>query len=218
MDLKDERIIVIPGDVSLTDPDVVSRLLVTAAAAFPGEKCGFVFDTWDKSLGADPDKTCEVLPAVERVDELIKDGAPFVLTLSHSPWSNSERTKGSVSYWASQQARIKVERDEVTGHGKLDLVHQKNGPMGLHLEFEYVQHEFEVEGETSTCLVPQRIYDAPERTLQKARQPAGNTGTGSNQCILMTESTQADPPQGKRGRCRGRQVAVGFHSGPGRTP
>ena len=85
-ELTQERIIVIPGDVSLSDAEVVARLIATAEAAFPGEAVGYVFDTWERTLGADSDKSVEVIPAVERLDELLAKGARFVITLSHSPW------------------------------------------------------------------------------------------------------------------------------------
>src|SRR5262245_36439051 len=113
----------------------------------------------------------------------------FVITLSHSRWSNPERTKGSVAYWAAQAARIKVERDEETGRGKLDLMHQKNGPRGLHLELEYKQHEFHVEGEACSTLIPKRIMDAPERVAKDKAKPAKKLG--KNQRIALDALTAA---------------------------
>jgi hypothetical protein len=161
---EDERIVIIPGDVLLNDPDTPARILATARAAFPNDKrFGVVLDTWDKSIGGDPDKTSEVVPAVRAMEALLKAGAAFVLTLSHTPWSNSERSKGSVTSWASYAARIKTERDEVTGAGTLTLLHMKNGTSGLQLKFEYERHTFEVEGETTTTLIPKRLMEAPTK-------------------------------------------------------
>jgi hypothetical protein len=174
--LSDERIVVIPGDVSLSDTFVVGRLVSTAEAAFPGEDVGFVFDTWDKSIGGDPDRTAEVVPAVERLEDLIRKGSRFVVTLSHSPWSNPERTKGSVAYWAAQGARIRMERDEETGRGILEVVHQKNGPAGLRLEFEYQRHAFTVGGQSCETIIPHRLHDAPERAPKSKPKPTKPIG------------------------------------------
>jgi hypothetical protein len=179
-----ERIAIIPGDVSLSDPAVVERLAATAEAAFPGENVGFVFDTWDKSIGGDPDRTAEVVPAVERLEQLIRRGARFVVTLSHSPWSNPERTKGSVAYWAAQGARIKAERDEETGKGTLYVIHMKNGPDGLRLEFEYQKHPFTVGGKTCETIIPHRLHDAPDRTPKASKHKSAKR-LGKNQKIAL---------------------------------
>jgi len=160
-----ERVVVIPGDVLLNDPDTPNRILATARAAFPDDKrFGVVLDTWDKSIGGDPDKTSEVVPAVRAMEAMLKAGAAFVLTLSHTPWTNPDRSKGSVTSWASYAARIKTERDEATGVGTLTVLHMKNGTSGLQLKFEYERHAFEVEGESTTALVPRRLMDASTRT------------------------------------------------------
>jgi hypothetical protein len=182
--LTGERIVIIPGDVSLGDPDVVERLIVTARTAFPGEDVGFVFDTWDKSIGGDPDRTAEVIPAVKCLEDLITAGSRFVITLSHSPWSNPERTKGSVAYWAAQGARIRTERDEATGRGILDLVHQKNGPSGLRLEFEYQKHVFTVGGQACETIVPHLVQGVPgQAPKDKPKKPKP---LGKNQRLALS--------------------------------
>ena len=180
---QEERIVVIPGDVLLSDPDTPARILATGAAAFPGQRFGVVLDTWDKSLGGDPDKTAEVVPAVLRMEELTRGGTcAFVLTLAHTPWSNSDRSKGSVAFWASQEARIKVERNEQTGEGSLDVLHVKNGQPGLHLEFEYEMHEFGAENERASTLIPIRKMDAAERRETAAK---GQRKLGPNEKVLL---------------------------------
>jgi AAA domain len=180
---QDERIIVIPGDVLLNDPGTPARILATGAAAFPGQRFGVVLDTWDKSIGGDPDKTAEVVPAVMRTEELTKSGVcAFVLTLAHSPWSNSDRSKGSVTFWASQESRIKVERNDETGSGTLDVLHIKNGQPGLHLEFDYEVHEFGTESERSSTLIPIRRMDASERRQPK---PKPKRSLGSNEKVVL---------------------------------
>jgi hypothetical protein len=191
-----ERIVVIPGDVSLSDPKVADRLIATAEAAFPGEGVGFVFDTWDKSIGGDPDRTAEVVPAVERLEQLISQGSRFVITLSHSPWSAPERTKGSVAYWAAQAARIKTARDEESGKGTLELVHQKNGPGGLRLEFEFKPHVFTVVGQRCETIVPHRLLDAPEqapKSKPKAGKPLGKNQKIALQCLHAAIVDSPDP-------------------------
>ena len=181
---EDERIVVIPGDVLLSDPETPARILATGASAFPGERFGVVLDTWDKSLGGDPDKTAEVVPAVLRMEELTRGGVcAFVLTLAHTPWSNSDRSKGSVAFWASQEARINVERNEQTGEGSLDVLHVKNGQPGLHLEFEYQLHEFGAEDERASTLIPIRKMDAPEQ--RDAKSTKGRRKLGPNEKVLL---------------------------------
>jgi AAA domain len=182
---RDERIVVIPGDVLLNDPDTPAKLFATGEAAFPAERFGVVLDTWDKSIGGDPDKTSEVVPAVMRTEELTKAGrCAFVLTLAHTPWSNSERSKGSVTFWASQEARIKVERNEVTGAGTLDVLHIKNGQPGLHLEFDYELHEFGPELERATTLIPRRRMEASERREGTAAESRARK-LGPNEKVLL---------------------------------
>lgn len=178
-----ERVVVIPGDVLLSDPDTPARILATGTEAFPSERFGVVLDTWDKSIGGDPDKTSEVVPAVRRMEEMTKCGVcAFVLTLSHTPWNNPDRSKGSVAFWASQGARIKVERNEETGHGSLEVLHLKNGQANLRLEFEYETHEFGAEGERSTTLIPIRRMGVPEQR-QPTKKPKRKLG--ANERIVL---------------------------------
>ena len=80
---------------------------------------------------------------------------------------------------------MKTERDPVTGKGTFDLVHQKNGPSGLHLEFEYQEHAFSDEdGKTCTTLIPRRIYDAPTTAPVKVEPKPGHGGV---QKIMLAE-------------------------------
>lgn len=164
--LRDERIIVVPGGVLLSDSKVVDGLIATAEDAFPGEVCGFVFDTWDKTLGGDPDKAVEVVPAVAKLDALVEAGAPFVLTLSHTPWTNQDRAKGAVPYWAAQSSRMKSSRDPKSGIGTIEVVHMKNGPSGLTLHFDYERHAFTVNGHETECLIPIRRMDGPAQGIE----------------------------------------------------
>jgi hypothetical protein len=180
-----ERVVVIPGDVLLNDPDTPARILATARDAFPNDKrFGVVLDTWDKSIGGDPDKTSEVVPAVHAMEAMLKAGAAFVLTLSHTPWSNTDRSKGSVTAWASYAARAKSERDEASGIGTLTVVHMKNGISGLQLKFEYERHTFEVAGEATTTLIPRRIMDAPDKAAPK-REEKPKRRLGDNEKIAL---------------------------------
>ena len=190
-----ERIVVIPGDVLLSDPDTPARILATGAVAFPGERFGVVLDTWDKSIGGDPDKTSEVVPAVRRMEEMTKGGVcAFVLTLSHTPWNNPDRSKGSVAFWASQASRIKAERNEETGYGTLEVLHMKNGQANLRLEFEYETHEFGTKGERSTTLIPIRRMGASEQR-QPAKKPKRKLGANEKIVLDCLATALADKGQ-----------------------
>lgn len=191
---EEEQIIVIPGDVLLSEPDTPFRLLANGAAAFPGRRFGVVLDTWDKSIGADPDKTADVVPAVRAMEDLTKGDCAFVLTLAHTPWSNPERSKGSVTFWASQEARIKVERNEQTGEGSLDVLHIKNGLPGLHLEFEYELHEFGQEGDRASTLIPVRKMDAPDRRAANAAKSSRKLGPNEKVLLDALAAAIADRP------------------------
>jgi AAA domain len=192
----DERIVVIPGDVLLNNSETPAKLIATGEAAFPAEPFGVVLDTWDKSIGGDPDKTADVVPAVMATEALTKEGrCAFVLTLAHTPWSNADRSKGSVTFWASQEARIKVERNEVTGAGTLDVLHIKNGLPGLHLEFDYELHEFGPELERATTLIPRRRMDASERReAAGAENRARKLGPNEKMLLDALAAAIADGP------------------------
>jgi hypothetical protein len=182
--------------VLLNDPDTPARILASGAAAFAGKRFGVVLDTWDKSIGGDPDKTADVVPAVLRMEELTKgEVCAFVLTLAHTPWSNTDRSKGSVTFWASQESRIKVERNEVTGAGTLDVLHIKNGLPGLHLEFDYKLHEFGDEGERTSTLIPIRRMDASEvRAPKGAAKNSRQLGPNEKVILEALTATVADRP------------------------
>jgi hypothetical protein len=107
------RVIVSPGNTKLDTPEDVQRAIDSARDAFGEERAAFVIDTWDRSLNGDQNQTTDVNPALTGLDALVSAGAATV-TISHSPWSAKDRTKGSVTFWANHDARLKAEKDEAT--------------------------------------------------------------------------------------------------------
>lgn len=158
--IEDERVIVLCDDVLLHGVDVVDRLLTTARVAFPwAERCGFVFDTSDKSINGDPDKASDVLPAMRLQDNLAQESA-YVLSAAHTSWGNEDRVKGSVTSWNSYHMRGRITKDPSANIGNLKIIHMKNGPSGQEFDFEYTQHNFD----GISTMIPSRIDPAAVNT------------------------------------------------------
>ena len=126
----DGRVIIIPGNTCLDRQEDVERAVACARDAFGDTRPVFAIDTWDRSITGNPNSTEDVNPALTGLDTLLAAGEATV-TISHSPWSDKNRTKGAVTFWANHDTRIKAEKDEVTGRGVLTVIHQKNARAGL---------------------------------------------------------------------------------------
>jgi hypothetical protein len=152
----DGRVIVMPANTKLDDPRNVELAIACARDAFGDERPIFGIDTWDRSINGNPNSTEDVNPALDGLDALLTAGE-LTVTASHSPWNDTNRTKGAVTFWANHETRIKAEKDQVTGGGLLDVLHHKNARAGLSLQFTFEQFDFK------HCDVP---TDTPDPATQ----------------------------------------------------
>jgi hypothetical protein len=192
------RVIVLPCNTRLDQPDDVARAIACARDAFGDERPIFVIDTWDRSISGNPNSTEDVNPALSGLDALLAVGE-LTVTISHSPWSDKNRTKGAVTFWANHDCRIKAEKDEATGRGVLKLIHQKNARAGMELGFEFEQFDFEHRGEPTNTLIPLRDFDyQPER-----KSPDAGMGSRQKAMMGMLANSFARNPDGvDRGQLR----------------
>jgi hypothetical protein len=166
------RVIVIPGNVKLDRPEDIQKIIASTHHAFGDQKVGYVIDTWDRSLCGNPNEASTVNPALDGLDALLAANGVFTDTISHSPWSDRERTKGPVTFWANHDTRLKYEKNELSGRGTVKVVHHKNAAPGLLLTFEFEQFEFQRRtGATVKTLVPLRDRLASTEAPPK---PKGN--------------------------------------------
>jgi hypothetical protein len=114
----DGRVIVMPGNTKLDQPEDVARAIACSRDAFGAERPIFGMDTWDRSITGNPNSTEDVNPALSGLEALLTVGE-LTATNSHSPWSDKNRTKGAVTFWANHECRVKSEKDEATGRGSL---------------------------------------------------------------------------------------------------
>jgi hypothetical protein len=191
------RVIVIPGNVKLDQPDDVQTILAAARHAFGKERPLFVVDTWDRSLNGDQDRTADVNPGLNALDALLAAGVA-TLTNSHSPWGDKSRTKGSVTFWANHDTRLKAEKNETTKRGTLKVIHHKHAKDGLVLTFDFDLYEFQGHPAAAkiTTLIPRRIYDAP--TIQPPK-PSSNARTRlTDEQSLALQALQDEADQARR--------------------
>lgn len=161
------RAIVIPGNVKLDNAEDVQKIVAAARDAFGEERPVFVIDTWDRSLNGDQNQTSDVNPGLTGLDALLA-AAEATVTISHSPWSDKNRTKGSVTFWANHDTRLRAEKDEVTERGTIVVKHQKHAKNGFMVHFELELYEFDARnGAKATTLIPQRVHDAPAQEVNK---------------------------------------------------
>jgi AAA domain len=155
------RVIVIPGNVKLDRPENVETAIAAARDAFgTEERVGYVVDTWDRSLAGNPNDAAVVNPALDGLDALLAANGAFTDTISHSPWSDRERTKGPVTFWANHDTRLKHEKFEVSGRGTIKVIHHKNAAPGFLLSFEFEQFEFERQsGSSVSTIIPKRDFE-----------------------------------------------------------
>jgi hypothetical protein len=111
-----------------------------------------------------------------------------------------------VALWANVDARLKCERDEVTGRATLKLLHQKNGRSGLVLRFEFEEHAFPIRQGHATSLVARRVHDASDAVPKPAGPKLGDIERIALECLatalvdLAREVPAArDVPRGTRG-------------------
>jgi AAA domain len=93
------RVVVIHTNIRLDSRAEVDRVKKIAGEAFPGERPGFLIDTWDRSISGSPDKTEDVNPALDGLQALLDVGS-YTGVVSHSPWTDVGRAKGAVTFWA----------------------------------------------------------------------------------------------------------------------
>jgi AAA domain len=199
------RVIVMPCNTKLDQPQDVERAIACARDTFGEERPIFVIDTWDRSICGNPNSTEDVNPALNGLDALLAVGQ-LTLTLSHSPWSDKNRTKGAVTFWANHDTRIKVEKDETTGRGTLEVLHHKNARPGLVLASEFEQFDFEHCGMPTDTLIPRRDFDyQPSRKSKK--QPLGSNEQLVLDALKKAIAEQADlPPPTAPSHARGCSV------------
>jgi hypothetical protein len=187
------RIIVLPCNTKLDQPEDVERAIACARDAFGEERPIFAVDTWDRSMSGNPNSTEDVNPALNGLDALLVAGE-LTVTISHSPWSDKNRTKGAVTFWANHDTRMKSERHEATGRGIIEVLHHKNARAGLTLAFEFEEFAFDHRGSPVDTLIPQRDFGyQPGKASGKPRR------LGANEQILVDALTKAiadqiDPP------------------------
>lgn len=192
------RVIVLPGNTRLDQPGDVERAIACARDAFGDERPVFVIDTWDRSISGNPNSTEDVNPALSGIDALLAS-AEAAVTISHSPWSDSNRTKGSVTFWANHDTRIKVEKDATTGRGTLEVIHHKNARAGLELAFDFEHFEFDHCGTATDTLIPQRDFEhKPSRVGGSAKRQLGSNEQIVLDALTATIADQPDePPQAR---------------------
>jgi hypothetical protein len=152
------RVIITTTDVKLDRPEHVEQVLAICRDAFGDQRPAFVIDTWDRSISGDPNSTQDINPALNGLDTLLAAGE-LTLTISHSPWSDKNRTKGAVSFWANHDTRILAERDKDNDRGTLKIIHQKNARADLELAFDFEEVKFDHQGTTTSTLIQVRDFD-----------------------------------------------------------
>ena len=187
------RVIVIRCDAKLDNPEDVQKILAACRDAFGDERPIFAVDTWDRSINGNPNSTEDVNPALNGLDTLLASGEA-TLTISHSPWSDTTRTKGAVTFWANHETRLKAEKDKVTGRGTLIVIHHKNARGGLELAFDFEVFAFDHGTTTTDTLIPRRDFDHQPKAEVKRK-------LGDNEKIVrdalvkaVAEQTDQSPP------------------------
>jgi hypothetical protein len=168
------RVVVVPGgELRLNNPASIAKLKATAERHFPGERTGFIVDHYDVSVDGDPTATEVAVAAAAGLREL-GNGAAFVLLLAHAPWTTDQRAKVPVALWANVDARLRCERDEVSGEATLTVQHQKNGRSGAVFRFEFEAYEFETRQGLAEVLIARRLEDSSEEPARAGPKLGNN--------------------------------------------